>query len=234
MDDILVHGKDQGQHDTQLKAVLQRLQEAGLTLNPEKCQFSRNSVKFLGHLLDQEGIHPDSDKVAAIVQVQSPNDASTVRRFLGMANQMSKFCPNLAAKTELLRELLNKSNEWTWGEVQEKAFQDVKTSLSSKPILALYDPNKITTVAADASAYGLGAVLVQKQSAHKWKPVAYISRAMTLTEQRYPQIEKEALALTWACETFTDYLLGLEFNIQTDHKPLVPLFSTKRLEELPL
>ena len=98
--------------------------------------------------------------------------------------------------------------------MQEKAFQDVKTSLSSKPILALYDSNKITTVAADASAYGLGAVLLQKQSTHKWKLVAYISRAMILTEQRYPQIEKEALALTWACERFADYLLGLEFKGQ--------------------
>ena len=111
MDDILVHGKDQAQHDTRLKAVLQRLREAGLTLNSEKCQFSRSGVKFLGHLVDQEGIHPDPDKVAAIVQVQPPSDVSAVRRFLGMANQMSKFCPKLADKTKPLRELLNKSNK---------------------------------------------------------------------------------------------------------------------------
>ena len=234
MDDILIHGKDQAQHDTRLKAVLQRLQEAGLTLNSEKCRFSQSCVKFLGHLVDQEGIHPDPDKVVAIVQVQPPSDVSAVRRFLGMANQMSKFCPNLADKTKPLRELLNKSNEWTWGEAQQRAFEDIKTSLSSEPILALYDPNNETTVAADASAYGLGAVILQKQSTHEWKPVAYVSRAMMPTEQRYPQIEKEALALTWACERFADYLLGLEFNIQTDHKPLVPLFSTKCLEELPL
>ena len=233
MDDILVHGKDQAQHDTRLKAVLQRLQEAGLTLNSEKCQFSRSCVKFLGHLVDQDGIHPDPDKVAAIVQVQPLSDVSAVRQFLGMANQMSKFCPNLADKTKPSRELLNESNEWTWGEAHQKAFEDVKTSLSSEPILTLYDPNN-ETVAADASAYGLGAVILQKQSTQEWKPVAYISRAMTSTEQRYPQIEKEVLALTWACERFADYLLGLEFNIQTDHKPLVPLFSTKCLEELPL
>ena len=214
MDDILIHGKDQAQHDDRLKAVLHRLREAGLTLNSEKCQFSRSCVKFLGHIVDQLGIHPDPDKVAAILQVQPPTDISALRRFLGMENQMSKFCPFLADKTKALREKLNKCNEWTWGNAQEIAFQNVKKSHSSEPILALYDPNNETTVAADTSAYGLGAVIQQNQNTHEWKPVAYISRAMTPTEQRYPQIE-EALALTWACERFADYLQGLKFNIQT-------------------
>ena len=89
-------------------------------------------------------------------------------------------------------------------------------------------------LSADASSYGLGAVLLQKQTTGELQPVAYISRAMTPTERRYAQIEKEALAFTWACECLSDYLVGLQFHIQTDHKPLVPLFSSKHLEELPL
>ena len=89
-------------------------------------------------------------------------------------------------------------------------------------------------MSADASCFGLGAVLMQRQEGGVMKPVAYISRSLTTTEQRYAQIEKEALAFTWACERFSDYLVGLQFHIETDHKPLVPLFSTKNLDELPI
>ena len=106
--------------------------------------------------------------------------------------------------------------------------------LTTTPVLALFNPQFDTILSADASSYGLGAVLLQWQPGGELKLVAYISRSMTTTEQRYAQIEKEVLVFTWACECFSDYLIGLKFHIHTDHKRLVPLFSTKRLEELPL
>ena len=104
----------------------------------------------------------------------------------------------------------------------------------ASPILALNDPGYETVVSADASSFGLGAVLMQRHPGGERKPVAYISRSMSTTEQRYAQIEKEALAFTWACERFSTYQTGLKFHIETDHKPLVPLFSTKSLDELPI
>ena len=180
------------------------------------------------------GIKPDPDKVVAIQKVQTPVNMGDVRRFLGMANQLSKFSPNLADMTHPLRELLVKGNQWTWGEPQQKAFSQIKEALTTSPVLALFDPNLDTVVSADASSYGLGAVLLQRQQSGELKPVAYISRSMTPTEQRYAQIEKEALAFTWACERLSDYLIGMKFHIHTDHKPLVPLFSSKCLEELPV
>ena len=99
-------------------------------------------------------------------------------------------------------------------------------------VLALYQPGNKLKFSADASSYGLGAVLLQNTT-KTWTPVAYASRALSETEKRYAQIEKEALAVTWACTKFTDYILGCKFVIKSDHKPLIPLLNTKHLDSLP-
>ena len=191
-------------------------------------------MKFIGQVVDRDGIRPNPDKVRAIREVRPPKNVSDVRRFLGMSNHLAKFTPNLAEKTKPLRELLIKSNQWVWGEPQETAYTEVKRALETSPVLSLFDQSRETVVSADASSYGLGAVLLQRQPDGELKPISYISRSLTPTEQRYAQIEKEALAFTWACERFSDYLLGMEFHIHTDHKPLVPLFGSKNLDELPI
>ena len=116
--------------------------------------------------------------------------------------------------------------------MQDQAFAKVKEELTKPTVLALYDPQARTKVCADASSYGLGAVLMQEKD-DSWRPVAFGSRSMSETEQRYAQIEKEALASTWTCEKFTTYILGMKFLIETDHKPLVPLFGNKHLDSLP-
>ena len=234
IDDILVFGTTRVEHDRRLDQVLKRLLSAGLTLNAGKCEFSKTEIRFLGHVVSNQGISPDPEKMKAITLFPEPKDVGDIRRFLGIINQLSKFSPHIAHETKPLRDLLSKKNSWVWGTDQQRAFQKIKKLLSSSPLLALYDPNLPTVVSADASSFGLGGVLLQKQRDSKILPVCYISRAMTPTEQRYAQIEKEALALTWACERFSDYLLGLKFHLETDHKPLVPLLSTKNLEELPI
>ena len=145
-----------------------------------------------------------------------------------MVNQLGKFSPNIAEFTKPLQDLLSTKNSWMWGTSQIDAFNKIKDELTSPPVLAWYNPAGETKLTADASAYGLGAVLLQKYE-NEWKPVAYASRSMTEAETRYAQIEKEALATTWACEHFTNYILGKQIQIETDHKPLVPLLSTKHL-----
>ena len=231
MDDILIHGQTKAEHDERLTQVLHRLQDAGLTLNRDKCQFSKSSVTFLGHLIDGEGIQPDPDKITAIGDFRTPQCVGDIRRFLGMVNQLNKFTDHLSDETRPLRELLLKDRAWVWGEAQRQSFKQIKDTLTKFPVLALFDPNLETIISADA---GLGAVLLQKQPDGALKPVAFISRALTPTESRYAQIEKEALAFTWACERLSDYLIGLRFHIHTYHKPLVPLFSSKYLDELPI
>ena len=112
IDDILIHGKMREEHSTHLRDVLDRLQDAGMTLNKEKCQFAQTSLKFLGHIIDSERIRPDPNKVQAILDIQTPANVGDVRRYLGMVNHLSKFAPNLAEVTQPMRELLVKENTW--------------------------------------------------------------------------------------------------------------------------
>ena len=146
--------------------------------------FSKNRISFLGQVIDGSGISPDPDKVSAIKNVGIPGNVSDVRRFLGMTNQFSKFIPNLADKAKPLRDLLRKGHTWTWEQPQQKAFDQIKQLFSDTPALALYDPNAKTIVSADACSYALGAVLLQEQANGDFKPISYISRSLSPTEER--------------------------------------------------
>uniref|UniRef100_A0AAQ5Z7N1 ribonuclease H n=1 Tax=Amphiprion ocellaris TaxID=80972 RepID=A0AAQ5Z7N1_AMPOC len=232
MDDILIWGQDQQEHNTRLHTVLNKLQEAGVTLNMEKCELSKQEVKFLGHVLSAEGVQPDPDKIRAVKEMKEPSNVSEVRSFLGMVNQLGKFIPRLAEKDKPLRDLLSKKNKWVWSCAQQKAFDQLKSELTSTPVLTHYDPNKELKLSADASSFGLGAVLFQKEG-EQWRLVAYASCSLTETEQRYAQVEKEALGLTWGCEIFKNFLIGRHFSLETDHKPLVSLLGHQALTELP-
>ena len=232
IDDVLVYGSNVEEHRTRLQSVLQRIQAAGVTLNKEKCEFGKTSIKFLGHLINSDGITADPQKTAAIREMERPKSVPELRRFLGMVNQLGKFSPNIAELTKPMRELLSKKSTWLWGPNQDDTFQKVKSELASPPVLAWYDPSRDTKISADASSYGIGAVLMQHIEG-QWKPIAYASRSMTNTETRYAQIEKEALATTWAAEHFSDYITGRQVLIETDHKTLVPLLNTKHLDSLP-
>ena len=232
IDDILVFGATPTEHDHRLQAVLDRIKAAEITLNAEKCQFSRRHIIFLGHVLDQDGISPDPQKTAVISAMSPPSSVTELQRFMGMVNQMTKFSPNIAHNSKALRNLLSTKNSWIWETTQTESFNKLKREISSPRVLALYDPAAKTKVSADTSAYGLGAVLLQQQK-DQWRPITFGSRLLTETELRYAQIEKEALALTRALEKFSEYTLGKLVQLETDHKPLILLLGQKSLDLLP-
>ena len=229
--DILVSGCTQQEHDQRLKKVLQRLEGAGVTLN-NNCAFSQKRIKFLGHFPTKEGVQMDPAKVEAIQKLPRPHNVPELRLILGMLNFVQKFVPGLADQTRPLRELPKKGIQWTWGEAEERAFLQMKQALSSPPVLSHCSPDLPTKVSADASSCGMGAALLQQKECD-WRPIFFASRSMALTEQRYAQVEEEALACTWACEKFSDFLVGVpSFTVETDHRLLLALLKTKGLDEL--
>ena len=233
IDDVLVHDRDQAQHDNRLNKVLNRLAESKITLNKLKCEFSVSKVKVLGHIVSSEGIAADPEKIEAIRNLVTPRNVVEVRSFLEMINHVSKFADHLASENKPLRELLKKKNTWVWGQPQDQAFTEIKEALTTAPMLAFYDPNRETKVNADASCYRIGGVVMQQQDNGDWKPISHVSRALSLVECQYSQIEKECLAFVWARERSSDFIWGKSITGETDHKPLVPMLTTHSLDQLP-
>lgn len=227
-DDILVWGENISQHNNRLTAVLDRCREKNLKLNRAKCHTQRTQITYVGHLLTADGLKPDPEKVRAIQEMPEPADKQAVMRFMGMVQYLAKFIPNLSEISAPLRSLLESKTQWHWEESQKKSFQQLRSLVASTPVLKYFDVNKPVTLSVDASSKGLGAVIIQDQ-----QPIAYASRALTSTQQRYAQIEKELLAVVYGCNKFHQYIYGQTTKVETDHKPLEPIFK-KPLHQTPL
>ena len=203
-------------HDRNLEAFLHRCAARGVKLNADKVRLRLHKVPFIGHVATDQGLSVDPDKVHAILEMPQPTDVAAVRRLLGMAQYLSKFLPHLADITKPLRELTQKDTEWVWDHPQQTAFDALRKAVASTPILRYYNLEEEVTIQCDSSQYGLGAALMQDG-----QPVAYVSRALTSAETRYAQIEKELLAIVFACDRFEPYIYGRKLvHVETDHQPL--------------
>lgn len=232
IDDILIWGSTEEEHDLRVAKVLEVLKENNVVLNEAKCVYKAGKVNFLGHELSSEGVKPLQKYIRSISEFREPKTIEELQSFLGLVNYINKWIPNLATSTEPLKELLRKklgkkaSIEEHWTQRQDQAFKKLKNSLTDIETLGYYDIKDKTQVIADASPVGLGAVLVQTD-VNGPRIIAYGNRTLTECERKYSQTEKEALALVWAIEHFNTFLFGKEFDLITDHKPLEFLFSPK-------
>lgn len=232
IDDILIYGDSEEEHDLRLQKVLKVLKENNVLLNQEKCIYKVQRVHFLGHDLTPEGIKPLTKYVESISQFRAPKTVEELQSFLGLLNYINKWIPNLATLTEPLKQLLRKKTgknfniEELWTETQDDAFKRLKETLTNIQSLGYYDVQDKTQVIADASPVGLGAVLIQTDAKGP-RIIAFGNKTLTDCERRYSQTEKEALALVWAIEHFNIFLFGKEFDLITDHKPLEVLFGQK-------
>ena len=228
IDDILLTGSTQEEHMQTLARVLERLEEANLRLNKDKCYYMKESIEFLGHRIDRHGLHPTEDKIKALRDAPMPKNVPELRSFLGIVNYYSKFLPNLSSKLSPLYNLLRKQSRWSWTAQHESAFQQAKNALQQDSLLVHFDPSKPIVLACDASQYGLGAVLSHTMDDGQERPIAYMSRTLNSAEKRYSQLEKEGLAIIFGVTKFHNYIYGRPFQIESDHQPLSYLFSEKR------
>lgn len=221
LDDIVIFSATWREHLLHLGDVLQRIHQAGLTIHPRKCAVAQEEVRYLGHVLGRGVIRPQKDKVQAVLDCPRPRSKKDIRSFLGLVGWYRRFVPDFARRAAALSDLTRKSGstQIPWGEEQERAFLDLKQALCQDPVLQSPDFGQPFTVQTDASGVGLGAVLLQGEGDNR-KPVAYISRKLFPRETRYAVVELECLAVKWALDTLKYYLLGREFNLETDHRAL--------------
>ena len=232
-DDMVIFGVDQDYHDANLISLLNVCQKEGLVLNSKKLELQREIVTFFGAEYSAQGMHPDPKKVQGIIEMIVPMDKQQLQSFLGMVNYMGTFIPNLSHHTELLRTMLKKDNVFHWEEQQTRSFQQVKTLIAKANTTPLryYDRNLPVTVQADTSLRGLGACLIQKYKGED-QPIAFVSKSLTDLETRYTNIERELLAIVFACQHFSTYLLGRSFIAESGHKPL-EMIAMKNLANVP-
>ncbi|KAI5725500.1 hypothetical protein M8J77_016303 [Diaphorina citri] len=232
MDDILVWGTNISDHNICLQQVMERLRQHGVTLNGEKSVFYQTSVDYLGHTISPHGIKPTKERIEAILKLDVPRNQKELRSYLGVIGFILKYIPCSHDLLKPMYDLLKGDSEWFWGPDQQKSLENLQCVLKKDNTLALYDPNKETILTCDASTKGLGAVLSQIQSNGEVRPVYFCSRTLAGAEQHYANIEREALAITWACTRLEEFILGKDITIETDHKPLLQLLQTTQISEL--
>lgn len=216
IDDILIHAKSQMELHMRTEKVLAALKANNLTLNPAKCQYNMAEVDFLGHRVNKNGINIDETKVEAIRSFREPRTVSELKSFLGLATFVSAFIPNYATLTGPLWEATKDGDGFRWGRQQRRAFRATKEAIAGCTITqGFYSTEDETILFTDASPRAAGCVLTQRRDG-KERIIAFASKTFTETERRYPQTQREALAIVWAVEHFFYYLLGREFTIKTD------------------
>lgn len=226
LDDVVIFSNTFDEHLQRLRAVLQAITNAGLTLKPTKCRFGYRELKFLGHIVSSEGIRPDPQKTDAVAAFPTPTDKKTIRQFLGLCAYYRRFIRNFSRVAAPLNYLTKESVAFEWKEEQQRAFEELKLALQTPPLLGHFDQDAETEIHTDASNKGLGAVLIQKQNGAE-QVIAYASRALSRAESNYSATEKECLAVVWAVTKFRPYLYGRPFRVVTDHHSLCWLANLK-------
>jgi cleavage and polyadenylation specificity factor subunit 1 len=231
MDDILVASKDEESHKIHLRKLFERLTKYNMTINPSKCEFNRTQVTFLGHQIDANGIKPPQDRVQAIIDFPKPKTISDLRRFIATLNFYRRFLPKAAHKMASLNELLkgarkNDRRQVPWTPALEQDFETLKNELANTTLLTFPDTKAQLSLWTDASDTAIGSVVQQYQD-NMWRPIAFFSRKLTATQQRYSTFDRELLGIYESVKHHRHFLEGRNFTIYTDHRPLTYAFTKK-------
>ena len=235
LDDIIVYSSTFQSHLQHLESVFERIQSSGLTLQISKCQFCKNKLKYLGHVVSQSGIEPDPAKIRAVQDYPIPTRLKDVRTFLGLTSYYRRFIKNYATIAEPLIALTRHTDHqsFVWTTPCQDAFLHLRRLLTEAPIISYPHFDQPFLLQLDASDVGISAILAQKlldpDGIAREHVIGYASRTLSQIERRYSPTERECLAIVYGCNHFRPYLEGVRFTILTDHKALKWLHSTKDL-----
>jgi hypothetical protein len=219
VDDLNIHSETWDDHLRHLEAVLCKLREVNLKLNPGKCCFAAKNITFLGHVVSREGIQPDPGKVEAVLHFPTPRNVTAVRSFLGLTRYYRKYIKGYSSLVGPLFELTRKDVVFAWNVNCEQAYQALKAALVDAPVLTRPDFRRTFWLDVDWSPKGVGAILSQKEGKFE-RVVAYASKSLINTQRRFHPMEGECYALIWGIMHFKQYLHMKHFILRTDHKPL--------------
>lgn len=227
-DDILIYSKSLKDHRMQLEIVFQTLAKHKLFAKKKsKCVFVVTQIAYLGHIITEQGLSTDPDKIVAVQNWPLPKDITQLRSFLVLAGYYRRFVRHFGIICKPLHDMLRK-NAFSWGPEQSKAFETLKHRLATALVLTLPDFSKPFTLEANACGYGIGAVL--KQEGQRRQPITYFSKTLSATAQSQSTYDKEALAILEAVKKWRHYFLGSKLIIRTDQQSLKYL-SDQKLQE---
>ena len=239
LDDIIVFSRTPEEHIHRLRAVFETLKAAGMKLKPSRCDFFKKEIKYLGHVVSEQGVSTDPDKIKAVTEWPQPTTVTEVRSFLGFVSYYRRFIPIFSKVAKPLNKLLQnlegtlsqkKKFKVHWGTEQQEAFETPQGLCTESPVLAYADFKAPFILHTDASGEGLGAVLYQVQEG-KQRVIAYASRSLSKSERNYPVHKLEFLALKWAItDKFHEYLYSSQFQVYTDNNPLTYVLTTAKLD----
>ena len=229
-DDVLVASSSTEENIQHLRIVLERFKQYGVIIKPSKCVLGVNSLEFLGHRVNSEGIKPLEEKVKAVLDFPLPPTRKKLHQFLGLINFYHRFVKNCAQTVLPLHELLSttasaESTTLQWSEEAKMAFQHIKIALANTTLLFHPKQDGPTSIMTDASSRAVGAML-QQYIDSQWCPIAYFSKKIKPVETKYSTFDRELLAVYLSIKHFRHFIEGRQFSVFTDHKPLTFSLST--------
>lgn len=221
VDDVIIAATTAEDFVSRVDETLKRLQEANLRVKTSKCRLGEQTITYLGHKVDGNGVQLTEDRRKAFDEIRRPNSTADVRVFLGMTNYFRQFIENFAVIAAPLNKLTKKNESFIWNKEQEEAFKTLKKKLVESPVLHHINYDHNIVVRTDACLSGIGGVLWQEENNSKRRfPVAYMSKPLTDQQTRWSAIEVEAYAIYHAITNWSEYLLGHSFVVETDHANL--------------
>ena len=229
IDDILIMTKTFEEHLTLVEKVLTTLMKNGIKIKVNKCEFFKEKLTFLGHIISTQGIEKSPEYIEKVQNFPKPTNVTQLRQFLGLVNFQRKFIDQCSIIAKPLTKLTGgpKRKTLTWTAEMENAFAKLKEKSIEEITLSFPDYSdtaQCIELYVDASGTGAGACLIQKQEG-SYKTIAHASMTFSSAECRYSTIERELVAIRWGIKTFRAFLFGIKFILFTDHKPLLYLHN---------